>query len=79
MGNRPTGLMGECQMVSRREPPRTGQCYWGCGQATQGHFASGDDSRALWFAMKQEYGNTAAFLVAHGYGPGGKKAHRARP
>ena len=56
------------------QPPRTETCYCSCLEPTQRYFVPGHDSSALWFVMKQKYGNTAAFLVAHGYGPGGKKA-----
>ena len=63
-------------MTHQLQPEPTGLCWCGCGQGTkQGrYFVPGHDSSALWFVMKQKYGNTAAFLVAHGYGPGGKKA-----
>ena len=61
-------------MPPMNQPPLKGTCYCSCGEPTQRYFASGHDSSALWFVMRQEYGNTAAFLVAHGYGPGGKKA-----
>ena len=56
------------------EPPRTGTCYCGCGGRTQKHFVQTHDRPAESFVIKTEYGSIAAFLIAHGYGPGGKKA-----
>ena len=57
------------------EPPRTGNCYCGCGGSTKGYFVPTHDRIAESFVIKTEYGSIAAFLAAHGYGPTGRMAH----
>lgn len=52
----------------------TGECWCGCGQGTSAakFFVAGHDRTAEAAVVKAEYGSVAEFLVAHGYGPGGK-------
>ena len=52
----------------------TGRCYCGCGKQTKGRsfFVPGHDRKAETAVIKMEYGGVAEFIVAHGYGPGGK-------
>ncbi len=50
------------------EPART--CSCGCGQATDGLWVSGHDSKALHYVLHKEFGDTRGFLEAYGYGPG---------
>ena len=59
----------------------TGECYCGCGKATTrtAFFVSSHDRIAEAAVVKAEYGSVADFLVAHGYGPGGKSARDAAP
>ena len=54
----------------------TGRCYCGCGAKTgrRSFFAAGHDRKAETAVIKVEYGGVAEFLVAMGYGPGGKNA-----
>ena len=56
-------------------PPKIGMCYCGCGTPTKGYFAPTHDRIAESYVMKAEYGSIAAFLVAHGYGPNGRRAY----
>ena len=51
-------------------------CYCGCGTKTgrRSFFAAGHDRKAETAVIKLEYGGVAEFLVAMGYGPGGKNA-----
>ena len=59
-------------------PSPTGECWCGCGGDTKPgrHFLPGHDRRAESKVIKVEYGGSVQFLVAHGYGPGGKKQPR---
>lgn len=52
----------------------TGTCWCGCGKETAigSFFLSGHDKIAEAAVICSEYGSVAAFLVRHGYGPGGK-------
>lgn len=51
-----------------------GKCWCGCGEDAKigKFFKSGHDRVAETAVVKVEYGNVVEFLVAHGYGPGGK-------
>ena len=51
-------------------------CLCGCGGTTgrRSLFLSGHDRKAETAVIKLEYGGVAEFLVAMGYGPGGKNA-----
>lgn len=62
-----------------KEPRRllpTGDCWCGCGTETPigSFFASGHDKVAESAVIVTHYGSVPEFLVAHGFGPGGKKA-----
>lgn len=60
---------------SRRLLP-TGECWCGCGAETPigSFFAAGHDKVAESAVILTQYGGVPQFLVAHGFGPGGKKA-----
>jgi hypothetical protein len=62
-------------------PFPTGECYCGCGTPTptRSMFVPGHDRLAESRVIRAEYGSVADFLVAHGYGPGGKSARDAEP
>ena len=51
-----------------------GTCWCGCGgDAARGSFfQAGHDKRAEAAVVKTRYGTIPDFLVAHGFGPGGK-------
>jgi hypothetical protein len=53
-----------------------GSCWCGCGTKVGPgkFFAPGHDRWAEAFVISNRYGNVAAFLEHHGYGPGGKNA-----
>ncbi len=72
MGERDMGIN---QKVRARLIP-TGECWCGCGEdAGIGRFfLPGHDRRAEAAVIKREYGSVAAFLSAHGYGPGKRNA-----
>lgn len=52
----------------------TGTCWCGCGQETAigAFFLPGHDKVAEAAVVLAEYGSVPAFLVSHGYAPGGK-------
>lgn len=52
----------------------TGECWCGCGTEVGlgSFFAPGHDRIAEGKVIRAEYGSVARFLVAHGYGPGGR-------
>jgi hypothetical protein len=54
----------------------TGTCWCKCGTETKrgSFFAAGHDKRAESAVIVDEYGDVAAFLVEHGYGPDGAKS-----
>lgn len=56
----------------------TGECWCGCGTETPvgSFFASGHDKVAESAVILNEYGSVPAFLVAHGFGPGGRNARK---
>lgn len=60
--------------AERSEPIRL--CWCGCGQEVGPgkYFVPAHDRWAEAFVIRQRYGNIAAFLEHHGYGPGGKSA-----
>jgi hypothetical protein len=60
--------------VERSNP--SGLCWCGCGQEVGPgkYFVQAHDRWAGAFVIRQRYGNIAAFLEHHGYGPGGKSA-----
>jgi hypothetical protein len=63
-------------MIQRRHPTRlipTGTCWCGCGNdaAIGSFFILGHDKAAQAAIITMKYGSVPAFLVAHGYGPGG--------
>ncbi len=62
----------------------TGFCMCGCGDVTKPSkfFVASHDSRAVWAALKDIYGNrdtSAVFISEHGYAPGGPRAERLPP
>ncbi len=67
-------MTGKAEQAPRLIP--TGECWCGCGrQATLGSFfAQGHDKVAESAIIKLEYGGVPQFLVAHGFGPGGRNA-----
>jgi len=58
----------------------TGKCFCGCGldAAVGKFFLSSHDRKAEAAVIALVYGSVAAFLVAHGYGPGRRNAHLER-
>lgn len=56
----------------------TGECWCGCGMKVsfRNFFAPGHDKRAESAVINIEYGGVAAFLVNHGFGPGGRNAQK---
>ena len=56
------------------KPQATGKCWCGCGEDTHTLFKKGHDKVAESAIIELEYGSVAEFMVAHGYGPGGKNA-----
>ena len=54
----------------------TGACWCGCGEETPvgAFFRVGHDKVAEAAIIRSEYGSVAAFLVRHGFGPGGRNA-----
>lgn len=71
-------------MKSTAKPPRdksglllpTGECWCGCGRTPTlrgKFFLPGHDRVVLFEVLAAEYGDTAEFLVRHGYGPGSRK------
>jgi hypothetical protein len=54
----------------------TGECWCGCGEeaALGKFFKPGHDRKAEGAVIQREYGSVAAFLKAHGYGPGQRNA-----
>src|SRR5947209_7272424 len=65
-------------MASVSSRSREYQCWCGCGQAIERphFFAPGHDRWAESYVIRKEYGNIAAFLKAHGYGPHGRSARK---
>lgn len=63
--------------ASKRLLP-TGQCFCGCDEETPrgSFFAPGHDKRAEGAVIRMRHGGVAEFVVAHGYGPGGKNLFR---
>ncbi len=55
----------------------TGYCYCSCGNevGSRSLFSQGHDRKAESFLIKKKYGGVAQFLIAEGYGPGGKNLH----
>jgi hypothetical protein len=54
--------------------PKTGTCYCGCGEYTNGWWAVGHDQRAItWLEkLETEPGNRAVHVLLAGYGPGNR-------
>lgn len=54
----------------------TGECWCGCGAETPigSFFSAGHDKVAESAVIVTLYGGVPQFLVAHGFGPDGKKA-----
>lgn len=54
----------------------TGECWCGCGEDTPvgAFFKPGHDKRAESAVITLQYGGVAAFLLHHGFGPGGRNA-----
>lgn len=55
----------------------TGECWCGCDEPTKepgNFFLPGHDKLAESAVINVEYGSVAQFLVAHGFGPGGRNA-----
>ena len=64
-------------MTERARLMPTGNCWCGCGGQTKrlgSFFIQSHDRRAEAAVIKLEFGTVAEFLVAKGYGPGGKNA-----
>ena len=66
-----------------RTPKRlipTGVCFCGCGSevALGKFFVPSHDRKAEAAVIRLKYGSVAAFVVAHGYGPGGANAQKER-
>jgi hypothetical protein len=57
-------------------PVPSGECWCGCGMdAKRGaFFASGHDKRGEAAIVKVIYGSVPQFMLAHGFGPGGRNA-----
>lgn len=55
----------------------TGTCWCGCGKETapNSYFLQGHDKAAVAAVVELEYGSAMGFLLAHGFGPGGKNLH----
>jgi hypothetical protein len=64
----------------RKRALPSGDCWCGCGIETRvtSFFAPGHDKIAEAGVILAEYGSVPEFLLAHGYGPGGKSAREAR-
>ena len=56
----------------------TEECSCGCGERTEGPWAPGHDSKALWMLMELEFGVTSTkhLLARFGYERGRKNLHR---
>jgi hypothetical protein len=56
----------------------TGECWCGCGTETPigSFFAAGHGKLAESAVILTNYGGVPEFLIAHGFGPGGKNARR---
>ena len=67
-------------MQSASVSPPSGECWCGCSDTpSEGkHFVANHDRTAEAAVIKVEYGSIAAFLQAHGYGPGCKNAIEER-
>jgi hypothetical protein len=65
-------------MTSKSPPVPTGTCWCGCEKATKpaAFFLTGHDKTATSAVIQLEYGSVVDFVVAHGYGPGGKNARQ---
>ncbi len=57
-------------------PLPTGTCWCGCGEATPvgSFFAQGHDKRAESAVILTQFGGVPQFLLAFGFGPGGRSA-----
>lgn len=67
-------------MSKRERLIPTGECWCGCEQETGlgSFFLPGHDKFAESAVISMKYGGVPEFLVAHGYGPGGENARRAK-
>ena len=56
----------------------TGECWCGCETETPigSFFAAGHDKLAESAVILTNYGGVPEFLIAHGFGPGGKNARQ---